>query len=252
MPVPTSTLLTSSPRPLVVAHRGASRVAPENTLAAFRAAIDCGADAIELDVQRTADGHIIVLHDPTLERTTDGQGRVADHSLATLKTLDAGRWFNPIFAGERLPMLVESVEMVGKQVGLFIEIKQGPHFDDTIEAAVAGVIQEAGLTARCEVSSFDHFSVRRVKTPFPEIACGILYEARLIDPFSAAQLAGAEALHPHWELITPDLIEEAHRLGYAVVAWTVNDKEAMARLAASGVDAIVTDLPDVLRRVLGR
>lgn len=245
-------LLSSGLRPLIAAHRGASAAAPENTLAAFRAAIDLGADVIELDVQRTADGHLIVIHDPTVDRTTNGQGAVASYSLAALKALDAGGWFSPRFASERLPTLQEAVETVGSAAGLFIEIKQGPVFDDGIEVVVAAVIRDAGLVARCEVSSFDHFSVRRIKDHAPEVACGILYEARLIDPFGAARLAAAEIVHPYWALSTPELVEEAHRLGYGVVVWTVNDPEAMARLAASGVDAIVTDVPDVLRRVLDR
>ncbi len=252
MTVVMSVLLSSGLRPLIVAHRGASAIAPENTLAAFRAAIDLGADVIELDVQRSADGHLIVIHDPTVDRTTDGRGAVAAHAIGALKALDAGRWFSPRFAGERLPTLRQAVEELGKAAGLFIEIKQGPLFNDGIEAAVAAVIRDADLAARCEVSSFDHSSVRRIKAHLPEVPCGILYEARLIDPFGAARLAGAEALHPNWTLITPDFVEEAHQRGHAVVAWTVNEEDAMTRLAASGVDAIVTDLPDVLRRVLGR
>lgn len=247
-----STLLTSRVRPLVVAHRGASCRAPENTLAAFRAALECGADAIELDVQRTADGHLIVLHDPTLERTTDGRGPVARHSLGDLKALDAGRWFADAFAGERLPTLEEAVAVIGDRAGLFIEIKQGPVFDEAIEVAVAGVIRDAGLAARCEVSSFDHFSVRRMKALAPEVPCGILYDARLIDPVGAARLAAAEAVHPGWTLIAPDLVEEAHQAGLAVAAWTVDEEGVIAHLAGMGVDAIVTDLPDVARRVLGR
>lgn len=156
-------LLSSGRRPLIVAHRGASAMAPENTLAAFRAAVELGADAIELDVQRTADGQLIVMHDPTVDRTTDGRGPLAAHSLAALKALDAGGWFGPQFAGERLPTLQEAVNVIEEKAGLFIEIKQGPVFDDSIETAVAAVIQDAGLTARCEISSFDHFTVRRMK-----------------------------------------------------------------------------------------
>ncbi len=247
-----STLFTSRPHPLVVAHRGASRAAPENTLAAFREALDRGADAVELDVQRTSDGHLIILHDATLERTTDGRGPVALYSLAALKKLDAGRWFNERFTGERLPTLEEAAAAIDKRAGLFVEIKQGPVFDDKIEAAVARVIEERGLLESCEVSSFDHSSVRRMKTLLPAVPGGILYDAMLIDPFSAARLAQADALHPGWPMVTPDLVTEAHRRGLAVAVWTVNDEDAIAQLADIGVDAIVTDVPDVARRVLSR
>lgn len=243
-------LLFSGPRPLIVAHRGASAVAPENTLAAFRAAVELGADAIELDVQRTADGHVIIMHDPMLDRTTNGRGPVADRSLRSIKALDAGSWFGPAFAGERVPTLEEAVNLVGGRLGLLVEIKQGPRFDETVEAAVVQVLQQR--PGAYEVSSFDHFSVLRTKALAPELPCGILFEARLIDPFGAAALARADALHLYWTLITPDFVPEAHRRGHMVVAWTVNDEEAMTRLADSGVDAIVTDRPDLLRRVLGR
>ena len=247
-----STLLTSRPHPLVVAHRGASRAAPENTLAAFREALDRGADAVELDVQRTSDGHLIILHDATVERTTDGRGPVALSSLAALKKLDAGRWFDERFAGERLPTLEEAAAAIGKRAGLFVEIKQGPVFDDKIEAAVARVIEERGLTESCEVSSFDHSSVRRMKTLLPAVPGGILYDAMLIDPFSAARLAQADALHPGWPMVTLDLVTEAHRRGLAVAVWTVNDEDVIAELARWGVDAVVTDVPDLARRVIGR
>lgn len=247
-----STLFTSRPHPLVVAHRGASRAAPENTLAAFREALDRGADAVELDVQRTSDGHLIIVHDATLERTTDGRGLVARHSLAALKKLDAGRWFNERFAGERLPTLEEAAAAIDKRAGLFVEIKQGPVFDDKIEAAIARVIEERGLVEWCEVSSFDHSSVRRMKTLLPAVPGGILYDAMLIDPFGAARLAQADALHPGWPMVTPDLVTEAHRRGLAVAVWTVNDEDVIAQLARLGVDAIVTDVPDVARRVLSR
>ena len=247
-----STLFTSRPHPLVVAHRGASRAAPENTLAAFREALDRGADAVELDVQRTSDGHLIIVHDATLERTTDGRGLVARHSLVALKKLDAGRWFNERFAGERLPTLEEAAAAIDKRAGLFVEIKQGPVFDDKIEAAIARVIEERGLVEWCEVSSFDHSSVRRMKTLLPAVPGGILYDAMLIDPFSAAGLAQADALHPGWPMVTLDLVREAHRRGLAVAVWTVNDEDVIAELARWGVDAVVTDVPDVARRVIGR
>jgi glycerophosphoryl diester phosphodiesterase len=246
------TLFTSRPHPLVVAHRGASRVAPENTLAAFREALERGADAIELDVQRTSDGHLIILHDATLERTTDGQGQMAHHSLAALKKLDAGRWFDERFAGERLPTLEEAAATIDKRAGLFVEIKQGPVFDEGIETAIAGVIRESGLVEWCEVSSFDHSSVRRMKTLLPAVPGGILYDAMLIDPFAAARLAQADALHPGWPMVTPDLVKEAHRRGLAVAVWTVNEEDAIAQLADMGIDAFVTDVPDVARRVLSR
>jgi glycerophosphoryl diester phosphodiesterase len=242
----------AGPRPLIVAHRGASRAAPENTIAAFRAAVDLRADGIEFDVQRTADGVLVVLHDATLERTTNGRGPLRAMRQADLKTLDAGSWFHPSHAGERIPTLEETIAAVPGHVRVFVEIKQGPAFDEDIERAVADHLSQTGVIDRCEVSSFDHLSLKRFSMAAPTIPTGILFSARLIDPVAAATLAGAAALHPDWDLIAPDLVPLAHDHGLAVVAWTVNAADQMERLAAMGVDAIITDLPDLARRVLGR
>lgn len=242
----------AGPRPLIVAHRGASRAAPENTIVAFRRAVDLGADGIEFDVQRIADGSLVVFHDATLERTTNERGPVRATALADLKGFDAGGWFGASFRGEQIPTLEEAVAAIPPSVRLFVEIKQGPVFDEEIERVLAESLKQTGALARCEVSSFDHVSLRRFKRVAPETPTGILFSGRLIDPVAAARLAGAEAMHPAWDLIHPDLMPTAHAQGLAVVAWTVNAPEEMERLAAIGVDALITDVPDVARRVLGR
>lgn len=127
-----------------------------------------------------------------------------------------------------------------------------PVFDEAIERALAESLTQTGAVGRCEVSSFDHVSLRRFKMAAPDVPTGVLFTARLIDPVAAADLARAQALHPAWDLIGPDLVPAAHAHGLAVVAWNVNAPEGMERLAAMGVDAIITDAPDVARRVLGR
>ncbi len=245
-------LWQGAPRPLIVAHRGAARAAPENTLAAFRAAMYLGADGIEFDVQRTADGALVIMHDSTLERTTSGRGRLPDWRLSDLKALDAGSWFRASAAGERIPTLDETIAAVPAPARLFAEIKQGPAFDEGIAGALADRLGQLDTAGRCEVSSFDHPSLKQFRAAAPNIPTGILYSARLIDPVAAAGLAGAQALHPDWELIAPDLVPLAHSHGLAVVTWTVNAADQMERLAAMEVDAIITDLPDLARRVLGR
>jgi len=237
---------------LIVAHRGASHAAPENTLAAFRAAVDLGADGIEFDVQRTADGMLVVFHDATLERTTNGRGPLRQLPLADLKALDAGGWFHASAAGERIPTLDETIGALPAPVRLFVEIKQGPAFDGGIVDALVNRLAHADVTGRCEVSSFDHPSLKRFTMAAPDIPTGILFSARLMDPVAAATLAGAAALHPEWDLIAPDLVPLAHSHGLAVVAWTVSTADQMERLAAMEVDAIITDLPDLAGRVLGR
>ena len=251
MPVP----MPAGPRPLIVAHRGASCAAPENTLAAFRAAVELGADAIELDVQRCADGHLVVFHDGTLDRTTDGRGRLADRSLAELKRLDAGSWFAPAFAGERIPVLEEVLQAVPQQVILFVELKVAglpQTLAAGMEEQVAGALSKSGRLATSVLSSFDPACLRRVKAVMPQACCGLLFESDPERHLSVALDLGADALHPHWTAVSDSLLEAARRHGLAVAAWTVDEPQVIARLARAGVDAIITNRPDLAFRTLGR
>lgn len=251
MPVP----LPAGPRPLVVAHRGASRIAPENTLAGFRAAVELGADAIELDVQRCADGHLVILHDLTLERTTDGFGPVAARSLSELKRLDAGRWFGTRFAGERIPTLEEALEAIPRNVVLFVELKLPAPPEpapEGIELQLAGALGRAGRLGTCVISSFDAACLARAKAAMPEACCGFLFAGDGERQLSTALSLPADAVHPHWTLVSEALLDAAHRHGLAVAAWTVDDPDGIARLARAGVDAIITNCPDVALQALGR
>ncbi len=251
MPVP----MPAGPRPLIVAHRGASFAAPENTLAAFRAAVEMGADAIELDVQRCADGHLVVFHDSTLDRTTDSRGRLAERSLTELKRLDAGRWFAPGFAGERIPALEEVLQAVPRHVILFVELKVSelpPVLAAGIEEQVAGALSEGGRLAASVVSSFDPACLGRVKAVMPQACCGLLFESDPQRHLSVALDIGVDALHPHWTVISDSLLQAARRHGLAVAAWTVDEPQVIARLARAGVDAIITNRPDLARGALGR
>ncbi|HKX16797.1 MAG TPA: glycerophosphodiester phosphodiesterase family protein, partial [bacterium] len=150
-------------RVLSVAHRGASREAPENTLAAFHLALDAGAAAIECDVQRTRDGRLVVIHDQTVDRTTDGRGAVGGLAFEDLRRLDAGRWFGPGFAGERVPSLDEVLALVRGRAFVLLEIKHGPVFYDGIERQVAEALRRLGMPAAALVMSFDHPAVRAMR-----------------------------------------------------------------------------------------
>ncbi len=245
----TSSLWLVADHVLNIAHRGASGVAPPNTLAAFRRAADLGADGVELDVHLCADGVPVVIHDFTVDGTTDGTGRVRDLPLATLRELDAGSRFDPAFAGERIPTLEEVFAEVGGRLLINVELKSMPGNDyPGLEAAVAALIRRHGLTDRVLVSSFNPFALQRFRREMPEVPVGFLYETA---PLSrAARLAAAlvrlrpQALHPWWGLITPETVRRAHARGRRVVAWTVDDPEAMARLVAWGVDGIITNYPN--------
>ncbi|HHS97904.1 MAG TPA: glycerophosphodiester phosphodiesterase [Chloroflexi bacterium] len=242
-------------RPLNIAHRGASAVAPQNTLAAFRRAAELGADGIELDVRLSADGVPVVIHDAVVDHTTDGTGRVADLPLAALKELDAGSWFDPAFAGERIPTLDEVFEEIGDTLLINVELK--PEKDRRIGEAVVRRVERHGLFDRVLLSSFDPFILRRVRRLTPHIPLGFLYE---VAPLSrlARLLAWAmpdlrpEAVHPHWRLIRREVVHRAHSRGQRVIAWTVDAPDAMRHLIDWGVDGIITNHPDQLRKVLSQ
>jgi glycerophosphoryl diester phosphodiesterase len=231
--------------PAVVGHRGASGYAPENTLAAFALALEQGADMVECDVHLSADGVPVVIHDDTLDRTTNGRGPVREQTVAALKALDAGR-------GETIPTLDELLAWCRDRVALSIEIKNGPVYYEGLPERIVELLRRHGMTERAGVISFDHVALRRVRELEPRVAIGALFVARPVDAPAMARAAGADALLPHWAFATPDLVESAHRAGLAVSVWTVND-EAVARSAvAAGVDAIATDYPDRIRAALAR
>jgi glycerophosphoryl diester phosphodiesterase len=228
-------------RPAVIAHRGASGDAPENTLAAFRRALELGADAVELDVQLSADGEPVVIHDDLLDRTTDGRGLVQDQPLAALRRLDAGRWFHERFAGERIPTLADALALL-RRLRVIVEIKNCPISHPGIAARVAGVIREVGHED-VTVSSFDHPLLLEIRAAAPEIPTAVLFFARPVDPARLAADAAATILHPQWFFLTPGMVAAAHAAGLRVETWVVDEAAHMARVAAMGVDGIISNHP---------
>jgi glycerophosphoryl diester phosphodiesterase len=162
-------------QPLVIAHRGSSAYAPENTLAAFQLAAEQQADAIELDVDLTRDGHVVVMHDAAIDRTTDGSGYVGDLTLTEIRQADAGAWKDAAFKGERVPLLEEVLEAVGQQLLINVEIKDRSLLGNGLEAQVAALIAKHNLIDRVLISSFNPFSLRRVKRSDARLACGLLH-----------------------------------------------------------------------------
>jgi len=238
-------------RTLGVAHRGASRYAPENTLAAFRLALEHGVPAVECDVRRTQDGHLVVIHDPAVDRTTDGRGAVGSLTLEPLRRLDAGRWFGPEFAGERIPLLREVLEAVRGRALIQIEIKNDPAPSEGIEQQVAGALRDHGMEDEALVMSFDHRIIRELRSAAPRIAAGILYAARLVDPIGAARGAAADAVCVQWGYLDRDVVDSAHRAGLGVFVWTVDDEQAIGRCRDLGVDGITSNDTRLLTRLLG-
>jgi len=242
-----------SHRPLILAHRGARLWAPENTMAAFRLAAEMGADGVELDVQLCKDGEAVVIHDPTVDRTTNGNGRVKDLTLAELQALDAGGWFAPQFAGERIPTLAQVLHELGPRLVLNIELKSTSPFTDGLEAEVVRLVEDANLAHRVILSSFNPVALWRVRRLNPNLTTGLLYGPHLPLPLRRRwlqPLARPDALHPRWDTVTEQMVVAAHRRRLAVHPWTCEDPESMRRLIDWGVDAIITVRPDLLRDLL--
>ena len=233
------------------AHRGASAVCPENTMAAFRKALELGATGIETDVQMTKDGKLILIHDETVQRTTNGQGLVKDFTLEEIQQLDAGSWFNEQFREERLPSLEELLELVKEQgIIVNIELKNGAIQYPELEEKVIACIQRYGMEDRVVISSFNHYSLVKCKSIAPEIRTGILYMEGLYKAWEYGRTVGADALHAYKYAVLPEWVEEAKAIGIIYHPFTVNDPEEMKRLIAAQVAGIITDFPDLLDRIL--
>lgn len=232
--------------PRVFGHRGAMGYAPENTFASFERAVGIGVDAIELDVHLTADDEVVVIHDHELNRTTDGEGIVAEKTLAEIKSLDAGRSFGDEFAGQRIPTLGEVLEWAQGRCVLDIEIKGGPWPYSGIEAKVVELIREHEMTEQTIVISFDHATVSRVRELAPEIAVGTLWSARPVDPVAVARAAGANAILPFWAYCDAETVARAHDAGLSVHPWATSEPHVVERLIELGVDSICSNHPDVV------
>jgi glycerophosphoryl diester phosphodiesterase len=240
-------------RVLVFGHRGASAYAPMNTLPAFELAAAQGADGIELDVHRTRDGHIVIVHDFTVDKTTDGSGRVTDMTLAQVRALDAGSWFGEAFRGTRVPTLDEVFEAVGQRLYVNVELKSESSETDGLEQAVADVIARHNVQQRVIVSSFNPLALARFRGLMPDVPAGFLYDATVGEPLSLLRAVGltVEALHPHQVLLDAGLMVLARTHGWWVNAWTVNDPARAVELRGVGVDMVMTDNPDTVRHALG-
>ncbi|HEY2525172.1 MAG TPA: glycerophosphodiester phosphodiesterase family protein [Candidatus Binataceae bacterium] len=230
---------------LTIAHRGASALYPENTLRAFIAAADLGADMCEFDVRMTRDGEVVVIHDATVDRTTDGRGRVASMSAAALGRLDAGVRFDAEFRGERIPTLAEVAEALGgRGCAMDVELKARG-----LEARVCEILRGCATAASAIVSSFDWVQLKIVARHDPGLRLALLGEKTAPAMLEAAQAMRAFAVAPRFDIADAAFCAEAHRRGLAVYVWTVDEASAMRRMIAAGVDGIMTNEPGKLRQV---
>ena len=230
---------------LVIAHRGASGHAPENTLAAFRKALSLGAAFIETDLQLSRDAHFVAIHDDSVNRTTGGQGAVKDLTLAELRTLDAGSWFGSEFTGERIPTLEELLDFSKKHdVVFYLELKPTGTWGG--EHALIGALRESGEIPRAVVISFDSAILESLRKIEPTLMTGLLYDGQIERPIERAVEIGARQLAVRGDLVTPALLAEARKKDLQVVCWTVNHPAHMRLLMDAGVDGIMSDYPDRL------
>jgi glycerophosphoryl diester phosphodiesterase len=239
-------------RPLVMGHRGAMGHAPENTMASFRLAHELGVEAVELDVHLSADGVLVVHHDETLDRTTDGTGELAALTLAQLQQLDAGRWFSPEFGGERIPTLEEVLLWArGVSLPVVVEFKRNPNVRAIVEAAVT-LVDRLGAAEDVAFISFDHFVVLGLKQARPGWCTGVLYAARPVDAVHLATSAQADGLLPNFAFVERDMVDAAHAAGKWVGCWAPNTERELGYALMQGVDMIGTNFPDRLHALVRR
>jgi glycerophosphoryl diester phosphodiesterase len=268
--------------PRIIAHRGASADAPENTLAAFSLAAEMGADFFELDCSLTRDGAVAVIHDARAERTTSGTGEVAHLDLAALQELDAGSWKDPRFAGERIPTLGQALQLAAaREVGVYVELKcweqegalllrwlRNRALPARVLEAIAGSAPEAlrlveavlqdiersGWSEHVVVQSFSPVMCAAVRAKAPHLPVALLGSAETAAAWSRlyalARICGCHGINLCANDITRAHVEAVHHAGKTMDAWTVDDEEEMRKLARWGVDGIITNKPDVCRRVI--
>ncbi len=245
------TQLYEENRSLIFGHRGAKADAPMNTLPAFELALKQGADGVELDVHLSQDGYPVIIHDFTVDLTTDGNGRAADMALAELKELDAGSWFGKAFRNVRIPTLDEVFAAVGEKLTINVEIKSNSRKTTGCEQVVADKIRHFGLQSSVIVSSFDPLVLRRFRRIMPDVPIGFLYDRdtpRWLHPLMFG--LKHEARHPHYTMIDTDFMTWAKTRGYRVNTWTVNEVEQARKLREMGVDILISDHPGVIRKAL--
>lgn len=229
----------------IFAHRGSKGNRPENTIAAFKEAIRAGSEGIELDVHLTKDQEVVVMHDESVKRTTNGEGQIKNFTLMELKQLDAGSWFSPDFAGERIPTLKEVLLLLSDYDGtLNIEFKTDRHEYPSIEDRVVRLVHTFRPEKPVVYSSFNHESLERLKKADPGADFALLLWERLSEPWRYTEQIGASAQHLWEPSALSATAEKLQEHGIKVRAWTVNKPENMEKAFELGLDAIMTDYPE--------
>ncbi len=233
----------------IIAHRGASGLAPENTIAAMKMAINFGCDGIETDLQLTKDGEVVVFHDWSVERTTDGKGEIKDLTFEEILKLDNGSWFGTEFKGERVARLEELLEVIPENLIINLELKSQAYDSRGLEEKVIGILNKKNREKNIIISSFSHESLMRVREIDKHIKLGLLYEGYLIDlPKYIHNLdIDIYSIHPGVSHVDEKFVKQIHEIGLKAYVWTVNDKKSAERMESYGIDGIITNYPNLLK-----
>jgi glycerophosphoryl diester phosphodiesterase len=248
-------MLEQFPRPIILAHRGDLAHAPENTLPSFQQAIQKGADGVELDAKLTSDGHVVVFHDTTVGRTTNGSGKLASFSLEAIRNLDAGSWFHEKFKGVKVPLLEEVFETIGKDRLINIELTNYATPRDGLVDKVCALIKRHGNQKQIIFSSFFASNLKRGAQVLPEVPRGLLAMPGVVGIWARSfgfTFGEYQALHPHVSSVSREQINRVHRLKRRVHVWTANVPAEIIKLKEWGVDGIFTDDPALALKALGR
>ena len=233
-----------------IAHRGFSGRYPENTMLAFEKALEIGAEGIEFDVHLSKDGELVIIHDELLDRTTNGSGLVAEHPLAQLRQLDASASFTGVYGVNPIPTLEEYFQLIqGKEILTNIELKTGVIWYPGIEEKTLEIIDRYGRRGDTLISSFNHFSILRMKELAPDLRCGFLEESRIIGPAAYCTKHKVECWHPLCYDMTEDVVRELKDAKVQINAWTVNRREDMEDMLRKGIDGVITNFPDLFAQV---
>lgn len=239
-------------KPMVVAHRGASGEAPENTLASFSLALDQGADAVEFDIHQTSDGKLIVMHDESLERTTNGSGMILQKTFSELKELDAGLWYSQKYKGERIPSLEDAIGFIAPRGFALVEVKHGSDIYPEIENNIATLMSSLSDHKRRTVFiSFDPFILTKLREIDPELSTGLLTADPPDEYMDVAQESRIQCFLPRWERLKKESVQILHEHGYSVHPWVMDRKEDVEKVLSMRPDSISSNHPGMLSKLIG-
>jgi glycerophosphoryl diester phosphodiesterase len=240
-------------KPIIIAHRGASAYAPENTMAAFQKAVDLSADGIEFDVKCSKDGEMVIIHDQTLDRTTNGHGKVVEKSLKDLRNLDAGTWFSSEFVGEKIPILSEVLEEFSKRLLINIELTNYSSISDGLANKAANLVKQMGVENRVFFSSFHPYNLFITRKILPNVPTALLAlpgKKGWIFRSNLMRWLSPYMIHPFYRDVDKRFIKKQHQKNRKVNVWTVNTEMQIKKLLKENVDGLITDDPSLVKRII--